>query len=106
MPDSTEIRDLLNNCCLDRIRNRNEERVLHAMSLALPKYPNYCPDEIDIQDIYAHALNHLPARYAQHGSIVLHREVTDEMIEEAVRMAIRAVFRNPKHESSSLCKDQ
>lgn len=81
---------------LTEIRNRNETRVIKAMEQVLTEPPVYTPDPKDIQDIYALALNHLPPRYAQTGTIVLRDPVRDEQIVEAVRNAFVRVMERPK----------
>lgn len=80
---------------LGRIRNRNEVRVIAHMRELLGQYPDFSPDVIAVQDIYALALNHLPARYAQEFSIVLKDPVTDADVREAVQKAIDTVLGNP-----------
>jgi hypothetical protein len=81
---------------LSRTRNRNEIRVVKAIRTVLGEPPVYTPDPKDIQDIYALALNALPPRYAQHGTIVLRDPVRDEQILEAVRDAFIRVMEHPK----------
>jgi len=78
------------------IRNRNEARVLRMMEKVLTEPPGMPPSAADLHDIYALALNSLPARYAQQGSIVLRDPVRDEDVLEAVRKAIATVVHNPK----------
>lgn len=81
---------------LSSIRNRNEHRVAAVLNSALGDA--HChPDPLDIQDMYALALNLLPARYIQKGTIVLREKVTGKDIEEAVRQAIEAVSQQPKY---------
>ncbi|HMA66344.1 MAG TPA: late competence development ComFB family protein [Desulfosalsimonadaceae bacterium] len=80
---------------LSRIRNRNERRVVTQMKALLPEYPDFEPDILAIQDIYALALNLLPARYAQEFTIVLNDPVSDENIRGAVREAIHRVRAKP-----------
>ena len=52
--------------------------------------------EKDYQDIYALALNRLPARYCQKGTIVVGEPVREADVEEAVRDAFDTVIRRPK----------
>lgn len=79
------------------IRNRLELRVIAAMERVLPEFPDYIPQELDIEDIYALALNSLPARYAQTGSIVLREPVSEGMLEDAVRSAVETVRERPNY---------
>lgn len=82
------------------VRNKNEKRVIEAMRLILPAdYPNFTPNALDIQDIYALALNSLAPRYVQQGSIVLREPVKLDTIDAAVRDAIETVSRRPNYDS-------
>lgn len=81
---------------LSKVRNRNELRVVKAIRKVLGEPPVYTPDPKDVQDIYALALNALPPRYTQHGTIVLRDPVRDEQILEAVRDAFIRVMEYPK----------
>ncbi len=86
-----------NDKLFDKIRNRNEPRVLKHLRIILKEYPDYLPDTLDIQDIYALTLNKLPAHYVQQGSIVLHERVDDTMIRDCIREAIQKVRERPNH---------
>ncbi|MFP3999554.1 MAG: late competence development ComFB family protein [Desulfosalsimonas sp.] len=77
------------------IRNRNEVRVIKIMEQVLPEYPDVSRDVINIQDIYALALNMLPARYTQQFSIVLKDPVSDQQIADALHKAVQQVRDNP-----------
>ena len=96
--DLLKVQSLLETVDLQKIRNRNERRVLENFTLILDEYPDYQPDIIDIQDIYALALNALPPRYAQQGAIVLKEPVSEEKIQEALHRAIEKVRSNPTGE--------
>lgn len=85
----------VNGVDLTRIRNRNERRVIARMKTLLAEYGDYEPDILAIQDIYALALNLLPARYTQQFTIVLQDPVDDAAVENAVRKAIEKVRANP-----------
>ena len=96
--DQLTVRGLLETVDLQKIRNRNERRVLENFTLILDEYPDFQPDIIDIQDIYALALNALPPRYAQPGAIVLKEPVHEEQIQKALHQAIEKVRGNPTGE--------
>ena len=81
---------------LSNTRNRNEQRVIKAIRNFLAEMPNYSPDEKDLRDIYALALNSLPARYAQSGTIVLRDSVREEKIATVVSSAIVRIMELPK----------
>lgn len=80
-----------------RIRNKNELRVISLISQVLEEYPNWEPDGIDIEDVYALTLNQLPARYVQPGSIVLREPVHNDAILKCIRQAITTVRARPNH---------
>ena len=94
---TTQGKFVLKGLDLSNTRNRNEKRIIRYMQelLAKPDAP-YLMDE-EIFDIYAYALNILPARYAQTGTIILRDPVKKEDIEEAVAEAIKHVTTNPKY---------
>ncbi|MFO7875989.1 MAG: late competence development ComFB family protein [Desulfovermiculus sp.] len=81
---------------LNGIHNRNEDRVVAFMPEVLDEFPDFDPDRINIQDIYALSLNLLPPRYTQAFSIVLQEPVSDNQVRNAVRQAIHKIQRNPK----------
>jgi len=82
---------------LFQIRNRNETRVIALLQEALNEFPDYQPEYIDIQDIYALTLNKLTPRYAQECTLVLQEPVTDDLIRDKIREAIRRVQKYPNH---------
>ena len=79
------------------IRNKNERRVMALMEKVLEEDPEYAPDPLDIQDIYALALNLLPSRYRQSGTIVLSEPVKEAHILSAIRRAMRTVRERPSY---------
>ncbi len=97
--DELKTRSLLERMDLGKIRNRNERRVLEHFTLILDEYPDFEPDILDIQDIYALALNALPPRYTQETAIVLKEPVTEHHIQEALRRAIEKVTGRPTGEN-------
>ena len=82
---------------LYKIRNRNELRVIKLLGEVLQETPDYLPESLDIEDIYALTLNRLPAHYVQEGSIVLHDPVDDTTIRDCLRAAIQAVRQRPNY---------
>lgn len=79
-----------------KIRNRNERRVAQLMPEILDEYyENYIFEHLDIQDIYALALNLLPSRYVQTGSIILSDRLSDYEIKSKIRIATERVLDNP-----------
>lgn len=83
--------------CLRRIINKNEKRVAVAMELLLGDMDDWSPETLDIQDIYALALNRLPPRYVQDGTIVFNEPVKKEEIERVVKEAIGIVKDSPNY---------
>ena len=82
---------------LSRIHNRNEKRVLLSMEKVFAAMDDWEPEALDIQDVYALALNSLPPRYVQEGTIVFNETVRNAEIEQAVRVAVEKVRKKPSH---------
>lgn len=81
---------------LNKIRNRNEKRVVKFMSEILEEYySDYIFEQLDVEDIYALTLNLLPARYVQKGTIILQDRISDFEIKSKVREATERVLENP-----------
>lgn len=80
--------------------NRNEQKVRKALAefMSQGRGAAYASTltEKDYQDMYALALNRLPARYCQKGTIVVGDPVRDEDVAEAVLDAFDTVVRRPK----------
>ena len=72
---------------LHQIRNRNEARVAQIM-LSLFAELNLELDSIDIQDVFALALNKLPPHYVQEMAIVLVELGDEDIMRVALREAI------------------
>ena len=81
---------------LGSIRNRNETRVARFMREALEALEKPELSDDAVMDAYAYALNKLPARYAQRGTIVLRDPVKNEDIISAVNEALARVLINPR----------
>lgn len=82
---------------LSRVYNRNEKRVVQAMDRIFSAIDDWEPEALDIQDVYALALNSLPPRYIQDGTIVFNESVRNAEIEQAVRKAVEKVRKKPNH---------
>lgn len=78
------------------IRNRNEVRIVEKVREALDQMgsPELTPQTL--RDMYALALNLLPARYKQSGTIVLREPIRESHLREAVGRAIKQVLSKPK----------
>ena len=86
---------------LYRIRNKNEVKVIENLDTVLREFPDYQPNTLDIQDIYALALNKLPPHYKQETSIVLRGSVNQEEIQQAIREAVQRVRENPNYDKEA-----
>ncbi|MDR1686758.1 MAG: late competence development ComFB family protein [Desulfovibrio sp.] len=86
---------ILSGTDLYAVRNRNEQRVLKSMAANEDIQALSDPHGDLIRDIYAMALNLLPPRYTQRGTIVLREPVRKNAVDEAVREALRLVLNNP-----------
>ena len=93
---ATSKKYMIDDLDLSAIRNRNEQRVLKVLRKAMAEMPNFEPDAKDLKDIYALALNSLPARYAQSGTIVLRDPVREDQIAVVVNAAIVRIMERPK----------
>ena len=82
---------------LGQVRNRNELRIIKMLPQVLNQYGDAISDSIDIQDIYAIALNKLPAHYVQETAIVLQESVDDETLLVALDEAVQVVRKKPNH---------
>lgn len=81
---------------LTGVRNRNETRVAECMRQVLEELGDPALTPKAVQDAFAFALNQLPARYAQYGTIVLREPVRKEDVRAAVEESLRRVLDNPK----------
>ncbi len=80
----------------EAVKNRNEERVQTILMDVIKEYADKEPTCQDLRDIYACALNKLPARYAQTESKVYYEPVSDESIRDAVVGAVITVLIRPR----------
>ena len=93
---ANDTRYMLGNIDLFAVRNRNEVRVIEKMREALAELGNPELPVKALLDAYALALNLLPARYAQSGTIVLRDPIRENHLREAVAKAISQVLVYPK----------
>lgn len=78
------------------VRNRNEARIAEKMQYALDRLGNPAMTPQAIRDAYALALNLLPARYKQSGTIILREPIRESHLEEATVRALKQVLAHPK----------
>jgi len=95
--DHEKSRFVFDESDLAKIRNRNEKRVASLMSELLEEFRDFRPEVMDLQDVYALALNSLPPRYVQREGIVLRESVGDDEVREVIRNAIRQVMARPNY---------
>lgn len=79
------------------IRNKNEKRVIELISEVIGEYPDFHPNQTDLEDIYALTLNRLPARYTQPVTLVIEEPVSEDMIRKTIRGALDTVRARPNH---------
>ena len=89
-------KDILAATDFNAVHNRNESRVLKELRKLYAELPPVARGPKAIEDVYALALNSLPARYTQPGSIVLRDPVRIEHIRAAIREAAEKVVGQPK----------
>ena len=81
---------------LYHVRNRNELRVIKCLVEELERLGlTEIPRKV-LEDSYALALNQLPSRYTQQGTIVLRDPVKKMTIEDVVTASVNHVLKNPK----------
>lgn len=78
------------------VRNRNEKRVAQCLDEILQNREGNAIDSEMILDAYALALNKIPARYTQQGSIVLRDPLKKDALRKIVVEALDHVIQNPK----------
>ena len=78
------------------VRNRNEGRVIRVLQAFLQKKESPALSSKDMHDIYALALNALPPRYTQRGTIVVDDPVKNAEIRQAVEEAYNIVSERPR----------
>ncbi|BAH74794.1 MULTISPECIES: late competence development ComFB family protein [Solidesulfovibrio] len=79
------------------IRNGNEERVINFIPMVLEEFPEFVATRTDIEDLYALTLNKLPARYRQAVSLVINEPVSDALIRDRMREAVRTIMARPNY---------
>lgn len=83
--------------CMDHMKNKNEELVKKAMEETLPGMESLCLCAMCTEDIFALALNSIPAGYQHSMSIALFKKTAFEEIRKAVLEAAGKVKGKPKH---------
>ena len=78
------------------IRNRNEVRIIDKMREVIAEMDDFNLSPQGVRDAYALALNLLPARYKQSGTIVLREPVRETHLREAAARALKQVISQPK----------
>lgn len=85
---------------LGNVRNRNEVRVVNALTEMVADKAGFCACRVCTEDVFALALNRLPPHYVQRASILLRNKgVSDREIREAVEAAMEQIGLHPNHES-------
>lgn len=81
---------------VSNIRNRNESRMVKKLSEIMADMDCSSLSAQNVRDAYALALNLLPARYRQSGTIVLREPVRETHLHEAAVKALNQVLAQPK----------
>jgi len=91
-----EIEYRINGVDVSKIKNRNEKRLIQMIPEILEnEYGDFLFEPLDIEDIYALALNILPARYVQKGTIIISERLSGDDVKNSIREAIERVLDNP-----------
>ena len=93
---SEEARYIIAGVDVSDIRNRNEVRIVEKMREVLDHMGNPSLEPQALRDAYALALNLLPARYKQSGTIVLREPIRESHLREAATRALKQVLDKPK----------
>ena len=89
---------VVNDTSLDHVRNRHEVIVLEIMREKLPGETDFCGCKLCLEDVYAVAMNTLPAHYVQSSSIILKKDPpSDADIARTVEDAFDKVKVRPNH---------
>lgn len=78
------------------VKNRNEAAVAQCMREELAARPELNFTKKMLHDVYAYALNAIPARYAHDGTIVLGNRPNKDDIAKIVHESIELVLHHPK----------
>lgn len=90
----------VNGVPLERVRNRQELRVIEHMRAILPRVSGFCGCELCIEDVYAASLSQLPPQYIPLGSFAPRKDHGQEAdIAAVVRRVIDKVRTRPNHDS-------
>jgi hypothetical protein len=91
----------VNGVPLERVRNRQELRVIDHMRVILPQVSGFCGCELCIEDVYAASLSQLPPQYIPLGSFAPRKDHgLDADIDTLVRQVIDKVRTRPNHDTA------
>ncbi|MCC6275063.1 MAG: late competence development ComFB family protein [Leptospiraceae bacterium] len=76
--------------------NTVENQLRKVLKGVIEKNPNWGWEQISLQDVYACAINRLPANYTKKGKETISPIKTEE-IEKAVKIAMYKISQNPIH---------
>ena len=88
----------VNGVFLERVRNRNELRVVKAMRSMLPEQEGFCGCRVCIEDVYAATGSKIPAHYVQFGAIIIRPKTpSDEELMTTLADSFAKVREHPNH---------
>ena len=83
---------------MERVRNRNELRVVKAMRSMLPEQEGFCGCRVCIEDVYAATASNIPAQYVQFGAIILRpKSPSDAELMAVLADSFAKVREHPNH---------
>ncbi len=89
---------IINDYSLEHVRNRYETTVIQIMRDRLLDEQDFCGCNLCLEDVYALAMNTLPAHYVQASAILLSRDPpTEADIARSVEDAFDTVRVRPNH---------
>ena len=88
----------VNGVSLERVRNRNELRVVKAMRSMLPEQEGFCGCRVCIEDVYAATASNIQPHYVQFGAIMLHpKKPSEEELMTILAASFAKVREHPNH---------
>ncbi|MFC1554764.1 late competence development ComFB family protein [candidate division KSB1 bacterium] len=90
--------NVIDGYSFEHIRNANENEVLKILADVRHEFDDFCGCNICLEDVFAFALNSLPAKYKQTNTYVFpHHKIPQVDIEVVVIRAIKQIMENPTH---------
>ncbi len=85
---------------LENVYNLNEDAVAEAIERVLADYDSMCKCRMCLEDVFALALNKLPAKYIQsyYPTHDIAKLLDKKQVEKSVKAAVKQVEKSPHHD--------